>query len=284
MNDFEADLNIDYLINDVSNDGTTWARVTGANLANGNPGANSSAASMIMPFYNSGAGEVDYFYIPKTSLMSGTANAARISWNRAASQYKDASTPLTNDQLIFQGSTDCGATWTNLWTKSGAALATHAGGTDKFYGAGGANGLLIAAGEWANDTTDLTAHLNQGEVLYRFKAVSDYGNNAYIDNINVELYTKTVGIEDASTIADFGVYPNPASTMTNVRFELKDASDVTVEVFNSNGQSVYVAAQGKMTAGAQSVSVNTSELTTGVYMVNVRANGQSISRMLTVTK
>ncbi len=270
-NNFDATLNADYVIEDVGNDGVSWGQV--------GIGAGGSAASVFMFFYNSPDLQVDNFYIPKTSMVSSTASIARVTWNRAAAQYTDANTPLTNDKVEFQVSTDCGATWNTLWEKVGADLATRAGTSSNY----GGTTVPVAAADWIGDTVMLTQYLGEAEMLMRFKATSNYGNNAFFDNVNIELLNG-VAIEDAKNVTDFKVYPNPTVNVANVSFNLVDASDVTVEVFNSNGQSVYTAAQGKMGVGTQSVSINTTEFAAGVYMVNVRSNGQSISQLLNVAK
>lgn len=268
-NDFETALSADYVIEDVSNDGVTWGRV--------NVAAGGSTAGMYMDFYNNQTvGAVDNFYIPKTSMVSATANMARVTWSRAAAQYKS---PPTNDKIEFQVSTDCGANWISLWDKAGATLATRTP-VDTLYGSTGAP---VLSSHWVSDTVMLTAYIGQTEMLMRFKATSDYGNNAFFDNVNLELFS-SVGVEEVKNISDFQIYPNPATTTANVRFNLTNTSDVAVEVFNSNGQSVYTAAQGKMNAGSQTVSINTQDLAAGVYMVNVRANGQSTSQLLNVAK
>lgn len=268
-NDFEANLDANYVIEDVGNDGVSWGQI--------GIGAGGSTASVFMYFYNSADTEVDNFYIPKTSMVNSTATVARATWNRAACQYQQ--TPLTEDRVEFQVSTDCGATWNTLWEKQGAALATR-GATTSVYGG---TTVPVAAADWVGDTVMLTQYIGQAEMLMRFKATSNYGNNAFFDNVNIE-FVNGVGIEEVKNVTDFKVYPNPAVNVANVSFNLVDASDVTVEVFNSNGQSVYTAAQGKMNVGTQSVSINTTEFAAGVYMVNVRSNGQSISQLLNVAK
>ncbi|MFN5675106.1 MAG: T9SS type A sorting domain-containing protein, partial [Bacteroidota bacterium] len=79
------------------------------------------------------------------------------------------------DQLDVEVSTDCGATWNNVFSKAGAALSTKAAQTAAF---------VPTSAQWRKETITLTGY-NSPNVLVRFVATSDYGNNMYIDNVNI---------------------------------------------------------------------------------------------------
>lgn len=70
---------------------------------------------------------------------------------------------------------------------------------------------------------------------------------------------------NASTINGFNIYPNPVGDVVKVSFDTKKAGmDVKVEIFDVSGK-VVVSQQAKTSGGAQTISVNTSELVNGVY-------------------
>jgi len=79
------------------------------------------------------------------------------------------------------------------------------------------------------------------------------------------------------------VYPNPTNTNTTVSFSLSNESNVTINVTDLAGKVVYTNALGTVN-GAQNVNVNTENLTSGVYMVNVSVNGTVSTEKLIVRK
>lgn len=68
-------------------------------------------------------------------------------------------------------------------------------------------------------------------------------------------------------------YPNPFNPGTKIKFELSKASRVTLEVQNLLGQTVATLVDEIKPAGAHTVVFNAENLTNGVYLYRLRANG-----------
>ena len=68
------------------------------------------------------------------------------------------------------------------------------------------------------------------------------------------------------------VQPNPVSTNATVQFELPNASDVTLTMFDFTGRTVYAENLGFRQAGANGVNLNTAGLVNGTYLVVMRTN------------
>ena len=92
----------------------------------------------------------------------------------------------------------------------------------------------------------------------------------------------TLSIAD-NVIQGFKVFPNPAVEMTNLQFNLNEASNVTVEMYNAMGQIVFTDLMGEVN-GFQSVEISTSDLEAGIYMINVNVNGNVITKRVSVAK
>ncbi|MDC1022126.1 T9SS type A sorting domain-containing protein [Schleiferiaceae bacterium] len=85
----------------------------------------------------------------------------------------------------------------------------------------------------------------------------------------------TSGVDEMDDVAKFiAVYPNPADDIAGVELDLIDRSDVTLNLVNSLGQTVYTSAK-TLDAGVQKIEVPTSILSAGLYFVNVNVNGIS---------
>ena len=92
----------------------------------------------------------------------------------------------------------------------------------------------------------------------------------------------TSGVNEMDDMARYiAVYPNPANEFAGVEIDLIDRSDVTLNVVNAMGQTVYTDAS-TMDAGTQKVELPTSTLSAGLYFVNVNVNGVSKTLRLNV--
>ncbi len=95
--------------------------------------------------------------------------------------------------------------------------------------------------------------------------------------------------EEAVRIQDsgFGIQscnPNPFNASTVARFELRDASQVKLAVYNIAGREVAVLADGWQTAGAHNVEWEASSMPSGVYFARLDAGGDSQTRKLILLK
>src|SRR5205085_10310894 len=88
------------------------------------------------------------------------------------------------DRLDIVYSLDCGVTWTSIWNKTDSptspyGLATQAPTTTAF--------TPLTTSVWRKEVVNLSSLLGNSNVLISFSARSGNGNNAYIDNINLDL-------------------------------------------------------------------------------------------------
>jgi hypothetical protein len=91
------------------------------------------------------------------------------------------------------------------------------------------------------------------------------------------------GIEEAATVTSASVYPNPATDLTNIEFNVTEASAVTVQVINTLGQVVYANNMGEVN-GTQKVIVNTTDFEAGMYLINITVNGNVMTKRVSVAK
>jgi hypothetical protein len=87
------------------------------------------------------------------------------------------------------------------------------------------------------------------------------------------LVNTVVGIEEVNLSAGVSVYPNPANDFINVAYGLTNNSVVSVDVINILGERVMTEHVGSQTAGNYTSRIDVSDLSAGVYMLNVTING-----------
>lgn len=83
------------------------------------------------------------------------------------------------------------------------------------------------------------------------------------------------GIAENSAIAQFNVYPNPASGSSTMSIVLKQASELSVSVMNIVGETVRTQNFGTVEAGSFNTALDLSNLTKGVYLVKINAGNQT---------
>ncbi len=148
-----------------SDNDITWQRigVTG-------PDGNTTNAVYVNNFAYNAAGQEDIMQILTMDLTSG--NSAILSFDYAYVLYS----ATYSDDLRIDISTDCGLTYNQLLFMNGATLSGGQTSTGSWS--------PDAAGDWENETIDLNNYLGNNITL-RFVNITGYGNNLYLDNINV---------------------------------------------------------------------------------------------------
>ena len=134
-------------------------------------GFNSTASAWMNNFAYNGAGQLDYLISPTFSLTGQSSGS--ISFDVAYARYSNS----YSDGLKVEISNDCGATWTEIYNKTGGTLATAPNTTSPF---------VPTASQWRSENIDLTPYANQAALQIRFVGVCGYGNNLYLDNINIQ--------------------------------------------------------------------------------------------------
>ena len=114
--------------------------------------------------------------------------------------------------------------------------------------------------------------------------------DAEYDAINNALATgmtllPTAGERAPSRIGRLGQnQPNPFGGTTTIEFELVEASDVTLEVFDALGRRVATLVDLTLPAGAHSVDWNAGSLSSGVYVYTLRAGSTIESRRMVIAR
>lgn len=91
------------------------------------------------------------------------------------------------------------------------------------------------------------------------------------------------GVEEAVAVTSIELFPNPAVDMTNVQLNLNEASNVSIEMYNTLGQIVFSNNLGEVN-GFQNVEVATADLESGMYLININVNGNIITKRVSVAK
>lgn len=81
-------------------------------------------------------------------------------------------------------------------------------------------------------------------------------------------------VEEAENIKAVRVYPNPAVNTVTLSYENNVSSDITIEVYNVNGQVVKSAKIENTEIGKHEYIMDVADLASGIYCVNI--NGYTV--------
>ncbi|MDG1841737.1 MAG: C25 family cysteine peptidase [Crocinitomicaceae bacterium] len=162
-------------------------------------GNGTSAASIYMNYWSYGAGEKDAVISPQIDLSS--ASNAHLSFNIAYAQYNQHT-----DSLLVSVSTDCGSSYDSaIYIKGGVDLVTA-----------NISGAFTPSNsnEWRQEVLDLSSYLGN-EIKIKFEGISDYGNNLYLDDINVYYNSAASVLENAESLSVEAI-PNPSNGLVHL--------------------------------------------------------------------
>ncbi|HIO72030.1 MAG TPA: PKD domain-containing protein [Flavobacteriales bacterium] len=231
----------------------TFSRVTTAS------GFGNSTASAQMNFYSPTediSGQSDRLYTVDVDL-SGASSPTVMDFNLAYTRYAAGN----EDSLIIWVSTDCGATWNREWQDGGTSMQTSADNTNAF---------TPTASEWSAETVNLDTYNGFGVVQIQFHAYSGWGNNLYLDDINIH----TGGGGGSAPVADFTSSSTSICEGATVSFTDQSTNTPTSWSWTFAGGS-----PGSSTAQNPSVTYNTA----GNYAVTLTATNSSGSDTKTLT-
>jgi photosystem II stability/assembly factor-like uncharacterized protein len=178
---------------------------------------------------------------------------------------------VNSDTLEVLVSLDCGQTFTLLYRKGGTELATAP--TNQ-------NAFTPAANEWRTDTVSLAAYMNQAQVMIAFRNWGHWGNNVYLDNVN--LLSTFNGIKEESAIP-FRVYPNPVQQGTQLTIDFPTTIEneiAKIKIMDISGKEVF----STQFQSNQPFIVSNEQFSGGYYMVNVQTQQKIWNTLLLINK
>ena len=103
------------------------------------------------------------------------------------------------------------------------------------------------------------------------------GGEGYAEDGGNVLSELGVGTADLTNVNQLEVFPNPVADQLNIRFNLSESAPLTLTVTNTVGQVVRTVTPANYNAGEHLIGVNTSDLTSGLYLVTLRNSQGSLT-------
>jgi hypothetical protein len=96
-----------------------------------------------------------------------------------------------------------------------------------------------------------------------------------------------VGVKDVTKPADFTLsqnYPNPLNPTTTISYDLPEAQEISLQVFDVTGRLVETLYNGYKEAGHWDVTWNAGNQTSGIYIYRLKVGDKHISRKMLLIK
>ena len=159
--------------------------------------------------------------------------------------------PGNNDWALWRFNAD--GNIDNTFGTDGVATIDLFGNADEALGLALYQDKIIVAGKTRNAENRLDF------------AVAEFINDNYFN----------VSVPETASKSDFVVTPNPVkqNNIANLDYELNQSEEITIELVNVSGTSVFQMPVGKQNAGKQSLQLNLpAGLNNGVYFIKVKGS------------
>lgn len=199
------------------------ASYTWQQYANGNGNAGSA---WMNTFNYPDLGQQDDLATPIISF--GNADSIKLSFDLAAALTSSASTIFSTDTLEVLVTKDCGASFTIIYKKWGAALQTISSSqTTNFF--------PQQSSQWRKETVDMTAFAGGSPAAIFFRVINNNENNIFLDNVNITTRVLPTRLKQEGYL----IYPSPFKNGFTVWHYQTPTTLRYIKVMNAVGQTVF---------------------------------------------
>ena len=154
----------------------------------------------------------------------------------------------------------------------GKFLLSYTSPQGQNYGAFCTDNNLDGKGLWiglnGTGTTFISAFRNTTPIMTAQSSLP----NSIANNVASETFTLGQNV------------PNPFNGSTTINYNLVDAANVNLTVYDLTGKQVFTTGTNVETAGDHTVTVSASNFNAGIYYYTLNVNGKSLTKKMIVTK
>lgn len=162
-----------------------------------------------------------------------------------------------SDTLKIMMSSDSGKTYTNIYTKAGADLATVSTPLTNPQTINDCIFTPSSSNQWRTEIIKLDDYADMSNVVFVFKDVSGNGGTLWLDNIRFVSYDDITDVSEGNSFSGISLFPNPVSDFINI---ISDAGN-KVEIYSVLGEKLIISEDKNR--------IDVSGLLPGVYFVKI---------------
>lgn len=182
-----------------------------------------------------------------------------------------------SDTLKVLMTTDSGKTYTTIYSKAGADLATVAPITNPAT----LNDCVFvptSLSQWRTEIIDLKDYKDKSKVAFVWKDVSGMGGTLWLDNIRITYTTDVPNDEITSSLSTF-ISPNPAIDFINIKVPENSSIINIYDIIT--GTLEYTQ---KINPGTTDMQISTSQFASGTYLLEIVQDNKSIKDKFIILK
>ena len=211
-------------------------------------------------YHISQRGDKAYLISNKVHLGSGPNAINYLTYDYSYSGFSSAH----NDGFRIDISNNCGSTWDSIFSAYGANLQTTQYQSSVW---------IPTCNSWKTDSINLTnLGYNNDTIMLRFVAINDYGNQFYMDNVNIKgnnILSNNIVQENQLLI-----YPNPNNGTFSI---ISNYEKLNYEVYNLVGEKIK---SGNLNYRANKIEI--PGLKSGIYLIVFKNRKTTINKKVTI--
>jgi hypothetical protein len=214
--------------------------------------------------------------VTRSDYMVATATDANGNTSEFTSTAAQLPVELTNLDAREDGKT-VQLSWRTAseTNNAGFEIERKNGGTNTWTQVGFVDGHGTTSESQTYAFTDTDLPYAADTLSYRLRQVDVDGTASVSEPILVERTVDEVEL--------LGTYPNPARSQATVRFAVPERQNVTVQLYDMMGRRVRTVATGPQ-EGRTELPIGLSDLSSGIYFLQLTAEGTTRTRKLTVVR
>ncbi len=185
-----------------------------------------------------------------------------------------------HDSLIISVSGNCGESWTRVYANAddgNGSFITAEQDLESF--------VPQTADDWCGSgygaeciNMDISAYAGQPNIRLRFESYNFYGNNMYLDNIEITNDITAV-FEEQNNSSDIQLYPNPAQGFVEISGQLPEG-EARISLVDVRGKTVLETSR-TLTKGTKE-RLELGDIAAGIYLLRIESGNSTSNRSLIV--
>lgn len=180
--------------------------------------------------------------------------------------YSDGGQGGSAPTITIEVSDDCGTTWNTVHTENCRETGSPSDPSRLYQ---------PSYNEYRRMHASLSDYSDKEVIIKISMTPGSSGNALWIDEIM--MVSDATSLEEPKGFNSFTVYPNPVQNQANISFELTEARNIEIKVYDALGRVVKAINNVEYASGEHNLNIATSDLENGIYILRAESNGELLN-------